>query len=76
MDLEHNKLVVFSRVNSRQRRDTRAGRLDREMHTRIWKQLFDAKAWRNENVCIANANYKSLEDRNEPAPPSVADSGG
>jgi hypothetical protein len=75
MDLEHNKLVVFSRVNSRQRRDTRAG-LDREMHARIWKQVFDAKAWRNENVCIANANYKALEDRNVPAPPSVADSGG
>jgi hypothetical protein len=28
------------------------------MHTRIWKQLFDAKAWRNENVCIANANLR------------------
>ena len=75
MDQGHNKLVVFSRVNSRQRRDTLAG-LDREMHARIWKQVFDAKAWCNENVCIANANYKSLKDRNAPAPPSVADIGG
>jgi hypothetical protein len=47
---------------------------DRSTNSAIWKAGFRRQSMRNEKRApIANANYKSLEDRNGPALPSVAD---
>jgi hypothetical protein len=52
----------------------RTSRGDRSTNSAIWKVGFRRQSMRNEKRApIVNANYKSLEDRNAPALPSVAD---
>lgn len=47
---------------------------DRSTNSAIWKAGFRRQSMRIEKRApIANANYKSLEDRNASALPSVAD---
>jgi hypothetical protein len=47
---------------------------DHSTNSAIWKAGFRRQSMRNEKRGpIANANYESLEDRNVPALPSVAD---